>query len=103
MESESGEGGHVTLLVTHGEDSFSLDVEGTDDSIDGTVKVNGGDFAFITGDPDEPTITNVHGEPLTWQEMLVLRQILDSTEDVFDFWEDLMDPIDELVILAIIL
>ena len=32
-----------------------------------------------------------------------LIQIVDSTEDVFDFWEDLMYPVDELVLLAIIL
>ncbi len=103
MESDSGEGGAVDLLVTHGEDSFLVDLTGTDDAINGTIKLNGSDFAFVSGDPDEPTITNVDGEPLTWAEMLVLRQILDSTEEVFDLWEDLMDPIDELIILALIL
>jgi hypothetical protein len=103
VESESGEGGEVNLLVRHGNDSFQVDAAGTDTSIDGTVKLNGDLFAIITGDPEDPTITGATGEALTWNEALVLRQILDSTEDVFDFWEDLLDPLDELIILAIIL
>ncbi|MBT8398146.1 MAG: hypothetical protein KJN92_14335 [Gemmatimonadetes bacterium] len=102
-ESDSGEGGEIALLVEHGEDSFSVAAIGTDDSISGTVHLNGALFANITGDPDDPTITGATGEALTFIEMLVLRQIIDSTEDVFDFWEDLLDPVDELVLLAFIL
>jgi hypothetical protein len=103
VDSESGDGGEVHLLVQHGFDSFEVDFTGTDDTINGTVKLNGNLFASISGDPDDPTITNATGDPLNWAELLVLRQIVDSAEDVFDFWEDLLDPVDELVILAIIL
>lgn len=103
MESGSGEGGEIDLLVEHGENSFQVQATGTDDSIDGIVKLNGEGFALISGDPAEPSITNADGEPLTWVEVMVLRRILDSIEDVFDLWEDLMDPVDELVILALIL
>ncbi len=103
MESDSGEGGEIALLVEHGDDSFQVQATGTDDSISGTVHVNGALFATITGDPDDPTIAGSPGEPLTFIEMLVLRQIIDSAEDVFDFWEDLLDPVDELVLLALIL
>jgi hypothetical protein len=103
MESESGEGGEIHLFVQHIPDSFEVDVTGADDTIAGTVRLNGKLFANISGDPDDPTITSARGDPLTWIELLVLRQIVDSTEDVFDFWEDLLDPVDELVILALIL
>ncbi len=103
VENESGAGGEIDLLVRHGSDSFQVEVSGTDDSIDGTIFLNGEPFATVTGDPDDPTFTSATGPSLTWAEMLVLRQIIDSTEDVFDFWEDLLDPVDELVILAIIL
>ena len=103
VENESGGGGEIDLLVRHGSDSFQVDISGSSDSIDGTFYLNGELFATVTGDPDEPTFTGATGSPLTWAEMLVLRQIIDSTEDVFDFWEDLLDPVDELVILAIIL
>jgi hypothetical protein len=36
-------------------------------------------------------------------EALVLRQMVDSAEDVFDLFEDLLDPMDELILLALIL
>jgi hypothetical protein len=103
VESDSGDGGEVSLLVGHGKDSFRVQATGTEDSINGTVHLNETLFATISGDPDSPTITGSTGEPLTWVELLVLRQIIDSTEDVFDFWEDLLDPLDELVLLALIL
>ncbi len=102
-EGESGEGGEVDLVVRHGSDSFSVQLTGDDSSIEGTFKLNGEVFAKISGDPDDPTITGATGSELTWAEFLVLRQILDSTEDVFDLFEDLLDPVDELVILALIL
>jgi hypothetical protein len=103
IETDSGEGGEIDLLVEHGSDSFRVDVSGSDQMIDGAFYLNGKLFATVTGDPDNPTLTSATGEALTWVEALVLRQMIDSSEDVFDFWEDLLDPVDELVILAIIL
>jgi len=102
VESDSGEGGDIDLLVAHGSDSFQVDVTGTDQALDGTVYLNGQLFVTVSGSPDDPLFTNAGGASPTFTETLVLRQIIDSTEDVFDFWEDLLDPVDELVILAII-
>ena len=102
-KGDSGEGGEVSLLVQHGPDSFSIQAIGDDDSLEGTVHLNRKLFATVEGDPDSPTIRGAGGGQLTWAEWLVLRQILDSTEDVFDLFEDLLDPVDELVIIALIL
>jgi len=99
----SGGTGEIHLLVQHGADSFSVEAVGTDDSMEGTVHLNGGLFATVEGDPDSPTITGATGGALTWAEGLVLHRILDASEDVFDLFEDLMDPVDELVIIALIL
>jgi hypothetical protein len=103
VDGESGVGGEIDLTVRHRTDSFAVLVSGTDDTIDGTFFLNGELFATVQGDPDSPTLAGASGEELTWAEMLVLRQIIDSSEDVFDFFEDLLDPVDELVILALIL
>jgi hypothetical protein len=103
VNGDSGEGGEVSLLVRHGGDSFAIEASGDEDDIQGTFRLNGGLFATVTGNPDSPTIKGRDGDDLTWAETLVLRQILDSTEDVFDLFEDLMDPVDELVIIALIL
>ncbi|MGD8360238.1 MAG: hypothetical protein PVJ04_02320 [Gemmatimonadota bacterium] len=103
VDGDSGEGGEVSLLVRAGRDSFSIEASGSADDIEGTFRLNGELFATVVGNPDSPTIKGRDGGDLTWAETLVLRQILDSTEDVFDLFEDLMDPVDELVIIALIL
>lgn len=101
--AHSGGTGEIHLLVQHGTDSFSLDAVGTDDSMDGTIHLNGDLFATVEGDPMSPTIRGSSGGELTWAEALVLHRILDASENVFDLFEDLMDPVDELVIIALIL
>lgn len=103
FDGESGEGGEIDLTVRHGTDSFAVQVSGDGDTIEGTFFLNGALFATVQGDSESPTFSGASGGELTWPEMLVLRQILDSAEDVFDFFEDLLDPLDELVILALIL
>lgn len=95
--------GTVELVVRHADDSIRLDVEGEAGQIDGSVFVNGSLFATVTGDASDPDIASATGDPLTLREILVLHRIVDGVEDVFDFLEDLLDPVDELVILAIIL
>jgi hypothetical protein len=92
VNGDSGEGGEVSLLVRHGGDSFAIEASGDEDDIQGTFRLNGGLFATVTGNPDSPTIKGRDGDDLTWAETLV-----------FDLFEDLMDPVDELVIIALIL
>ena len=101
-EGVEGEGS-VELTVRHRDDSIRLSVDGEGGEIDGSVFVNGNLFATVIGDATDPVIASASGEPLTLGELLVLRHIIDSVEDVFDFLEDLLDPVDELVIIAIIL
>ena len=103
MESESAEGGEIDIQAKHGTDSFRADLVGDETSLEGTFYLNGDLFATVSGDPDDPTFKGSTGEPLTWAEALVLHQIVDSVEDAWDFFEDLLDPVDELVLLAIIL
>jgi len=106
---------HVAGSETGGAEAFDIEfemgieardfsIEGeSESSIDGTFYLNGDLFATVTGDPDDPTFEGATGEPLTWAEFLVLRQMVDWAEDVWDLFEDLLDPVDELVLLAIIL
>jgi hypothetical protein len=101
---EGGEGeGDVELTVRHGDDSVRVSASGSGGQIDGSVFVDGALFATVTGDAEDPVIASATGEPLTFLQLLALRRIVDGVEDVFDFLEDLLDPVDELIILAIIL
>lgn len=101
-EGVEGEG-TVELIARHGDDSVRLDVDGSGGQIDGSIFVNGSLFATVTGDASHPDIVSATGDALTLREMLVLHRIVDGAEDVFDFLEDLLDPVDNLVLLAIIL
>jgi len=97
------EDGSIELIARHHDDSIRLEVTSDGGQLDGSVFVNGAPFATVKGDAASPTIVSATGEPLTLREWLVLRHIVDGAEDVFDFVEDLLDPVDELVLLAIIL
>jgi hypothetical protein len=99
-----GEGdGRVDVTVRHGQDSIQLDVQVAAGNLNGTIRLNGQVFATASGPEDDPTFVDPDGDPLTTSEFLVIRSILDGVEDVFDLLEDLVDPVDELVILGIIL
>ena len=100
---EENDEGDIEVTVRHRDESIRVDVSGSDGTLEGSVFVNGGVFATVSGPADDPTIVGASGAPLNWQEFLVLRQIFDTVEDVFDFLEDLVDPVDELVVLGIVL
>jgi hypothetical protein len=100
---EGGSEGDVHITVRHGQESLEVDVTGTPDSLEGVFFLNGKVFARVSGDPESPTFTGATGDPLTGLEVVVLLRIVDIVEDVFDLFEDLLNPIDELVLLAIIL
>jgi hypothetical protein len=102
-KQSGGETGAVDVAVRHGSDSLRMAVSATGTMIEGTAFVDGEPFAEISGDPHAPTFTRPGGGTLSGMEMLVLYRVVDVVEDVFDLFEDLLDPIDELVILAVIL
>lgn len=101
-EGNEGEG-DVDITVRHRSESIRVDLSGQDGVIDGTFFLNGDVFATVSGPENEPTFLGASGDPLTGPEFLVLRHIVDTVEDVFDFLEDLVDPVDELVTLGAIL
>lgn len=102
-EEGRSESGDIDVQVRHGRESLRVDLTGTGTSISGTVHLNGDTFATVGGDPDAPTFTSGDGDPLTHPELLVLYRVVDVVEDVFDLFEDLLDPLDEIVLLAVIL
>jgi len=79
----------------------TLDVDGG--QLDGSVYRDGNLFATVTGDAGDPTILSASGEPLTLPDVLVLHHVVDTAEDAFDFLEDLVDPVDDLVVLGVVL
>ncbi|MFC1660941.1 hypothetical protein ACFL3S_05735 [Gemmatimonadota bacterium] len=103
MHVGADETGEIDLSVRHGDESLRIAATGSESTIDGTFYLNDEVFATVYGNPGDPTFEGASGEPLTWAEALVLHHMVDIAEDIFDLFEDLLDPIDELVILAVIL
>ena len=101
-EADGGRG-EVDVSVRHGTESIRVDVSGSDTSIDGTFYLNGAVFATVSGDPDEPTFVGADGNDLTAPEVLVLFRIVHVLDDVFDLFEELVEPVGHLVVLGIIL
>lgn len=99
----SGEGGQLNLVVTHRLHTFAVDLTGTDSTIGGTVELNGRPFATVSGHPDDPVVTGPGGEPLKPLEILALLRIVNVSGGVFALFGILMDPLDELLLLALIL
>jgi hypothetical protein len=101
-EGVEGEG-DVDLTVRHRDQSFRLDAGAEGGQLDATVYLNGEVFATAEGPHKSPTLLGRTGEPITGIELLVLGRITDSAEDVFDFLEDLLDPVDDLVFWGLVL
>lgn len=103
QKQNGAESGAVDLRVRHGNASFTVDVSSQAGTLDGTIDLNNSPFALVSGPAQQPVFTRPNGKPIGGAEALVLWRIFDVSEDVFDLFEDLIDPIAELVIWAIIL
>jgi hypothetical protein len=97
------ESGSVDLSVRHGAASFDVDIANDLGTLSGTIDLNNALFAKVSGAAQAPVFKNPDGGDINGAEALVLWRIFDITEDVFDLFEDLVEPIAELVILAVIL
>jgi hypothetical protein len=95
--------GAVDLSVHHGASSFAVDIANQAGTLSGDFDLNGSPFAVVSGPALQPVFKKPDGSDITGAEALVLGRIADMSEDVFDLFEDLIDPIAELVMWAFIL
>ena len=92
--------GTIGLTVRHAASSVAVNLVGSNGRIEGTFKVNGSLLATATGDAKTPTITGPTGGQLTGGELLMVLHIVDMSDSVFDLVEDLVKPVDNLVVLG---
>lgn len=95
--------GALRVHVGHGRRTLELDATLAHGRIEGRVLLGGELFATLSGDAHAPTVVSARGDPLGPAETLVLFRVLDTIEDVFDFVEDLVDPVGGLVLLGLVL
>jgi hypothetical protein len=104
VEKQNGaESSTVDLRVRHGPHSFAVDIRNERGTLDGQVDLNDSPFALVSGPTRQPVFRKPDGSNIGGAEALVLWRIFDLSEDVFALFEDLIDPIDELVLWAVIL
>lgn len=101
--SEQGESLTARVDVMYGAESLSIDVAGNDQAIDATFRINGAVLATATGDPNDPQIVGAEGMELTGPEIVVLMHIVETSDDIFRFFEDLVEPAEGIILLAVIL
>jgi hypothetical protein len=99
----SNEDATIDLTVRHGVSSFRVDVANNGGQLSGYIDLNDAPFATVSGIEHQPVFTTPSGDPINGAQALVLWRVFDITEDVFDLFEDLIEPIAALVIIAIIL
>lgn len=103
-EKQNGiEEGTVDLTVRHGASSFRVDVVNEAGQLSGFIDLNDAPFATVSGVDGQPVFKTPSGDDINGAQALVLWRVFDITEDVFDLFEDLIEPIAALVIIAIIL
>jgi len=99
----STEVGDLDLEVRHGAQSIRVDVGGTDTEVAGTFYLNGEVFVTVSGHPDAPTFVTADGDPLMAGEVAVLLRVLAVVADVFQLFQDLVEPVGHLVLLGVVL
>jgi len=102
-KSNGAEHSTVDLSVKHSFASFGVQVANDLGALSGVVKLNDAPFATVSGRDGAPVFKTPSGGDLSVAEGLVLWKIFDVTKDVFDLFGHLIDPIDDLIILAFIL
>jgi hypothetical protein len=101
-ESEEGDG-EVVLTARHQDTSLRVEMEETGEKVDGKILLNGATFVTITGTAANPVLRGATGQPVTGAELQVVRHVIELSDDVFDLVEDLVEPVEELILLGAIL
>ncbi len=95
--------GTVDVTARHGTDSFRVNLTGDGATVSGTIFLNGASFVTVSGDATNPTLLGATGNPITEPELRVVRAVIHAVDDVFDLVEDLVRPVERLLILGWIL
>jgi hypothetical protein len=95
--------GAISVTARHGATSFRVTAEGDGETIDGTIFLNDVIFVTVSGDVQNPTLKGASGQPITEQELRVVREVLHSVDDVFALVEELVRPVEQLLLLGWIL
>jgi len=103
IQDGNDDAGTVDLTVRHRQHTLHVDMVGDGGTLNGAITLNGRTFVTVSGNAQQPTLVNAAGAPLSGHELLVVLNIIDTIDDVFDLVEELVEPVDNLIVLAWVL
>jgi hypothetical protein len=86
--------GTISATLSDGDDTiaFNLGIDAAGNIAAGSgVKFNGVDVAIISGNADNPVVTNGAGDPLTQQELQALEDLFVGMGEIFALFEGLVE------------
>lgn len=103
VKEGKGGDGKITLTLRHGPNTLRVEMEQKDEKLEGVILLNGKLFVTVSGDAKAPTLRGPTGEPLSEPELQVVTYITTITDDVFELVEDLVRPVEKLLLLGWVL
>ncbi len=101
VDAQENTSATVDMSVQHGTDVIRLVAAGNDTAVTGTFSIGGTPFALISGSPEDPTITKADGTELTASEINALSGMFDLVGELFDFFDELLTPVNVIVYLGL--
>jgi len=102
QDGREGEG-KVSFTAKHQENTLRVELNGTAGTVNGAINWNGKPYITITGPAATPTLRGPSGQPLTPDEVRMVQSVMRMSDDVFDLVEELVEPVEDIVILGWIL
>lgn len=94
----------IEVVVTSGQDSLRVVASGDDTGFTAQVFVGNVLFANIQGlGEGEPSVTGADGRQLTEEEIQALVRAVELIDDIFDLFENLLEPVDGILALGVAL
>jgi hypothetical protein len=92
--------GSVALTARHQSNTLRVTLSGDNGMVNGGITWNGTPYISISGPAANPDLRGPTGQPLTPQEVLVVQSVMRLSDDVFDLVEELVEPVEGLVLLG---
>jgi hypothetical protein len=102
LENKGGDG-TIKLTLRHEQNTLRVNVSEKNARLDGSILYNGKTFANISGPSESPVLTGPSGEPLTGPELQVVGAIMKVADDVFNLVEELVKPVEQILLLGFVL
>ena len=84
------------VSISDGENTAVLSVEYADGNFDGTITYNGTVVIVFSGSEDSVTFSRPDGTELSEEEIRALEEIIEVADELFDFAEDILSPMQEV-------